>query len=328
MKTDKIDNLKSCVVPLSEIDRNPGPFCMSFGFDLDPLIQSIQRIGLINPPVLIEKKEGGLMIITGYKRILAHQEMALDKIGCRIMASDDLTPLECLRINLYDNLTVRKLNPVEKGMVLSRLHAWVAQDEILFQYMPLLGLPSHKQTLVLYLKIDPNLDDAIKGALAGGTLSMQSLKTLMDLDPVSTTAVCSLITNINFNINQQAQLVDDIIDISHIERKSIPDILVEDPLKRMISDPHMNNPQKAKAILNHLRCKRLPTVKKAEQIFKKKVSSLQVPKGVQITAPPNFEASRLTLTISFNNGVQLKDKIRYLNELKGLDDLNFPWKMK
>lgn len=327
MQTDKIAKLNPCIVPLSKIDLDPGPCCMSFGFDLKHLIQSIQQVGLINPPLLMGKKEGGFMIISGYKRILAHQEMGLHEIDSRIMP-EGLTRLECLCINLYENLTVRELNPVERGMVLSRLQSWVPQDQILFQYMPLLGLPSHKQTLALYQKIEQDLDDAVKESLAGGRLSMQAVKMLMDQDPASRSALFGLISGINLNMNQQTQVIDDIIDISYIERKSIPQVLTNHALENIVSDPHMNNPQKAKAVLDHLRGRRSPTVQKAERVFKSKVASLDLPKNVQISAPPYFEGPHLKLTIWFNNGKQLQDKIRQISKIDNLDALDFPWKVE
>ena len=50
-------------LPLTSLDSNaihddPGPFCMSYGFDLGPLIRSIQEFGVINPPIVVRQGEG------------------------------------------------------------------------------------------------------------------------------------------------------------------------------------------------------------------------------------------------------------------------------
>lgn len=326
MKADQLSHLPPCRVPLVEIDKEPGPYCMSFGFDLSGLVQSIRHVGLINPPLLMPKEGGRLTIVTGYKRILAHREMRLDKIDCRILHPSHISALEALSINLYENRTVRTFNPVEKGMILTRLMQWVSRDKILFHYMPLLDLPSHAETLLFYHRI-AQLDGPIKEALARGKLSMQGVKMLINLDEASRNAICAMITKLNFNMNQQTELIDHIIDISHIEKKGIPEVLAEAAIQDMVSNPHMNTPQKAKAILNHLRRKRAPTVVQAHQAFRSKVSSLHLPAGTQISAPSHFETDDLKLTILFNNGVQLQDKIRQLSEINALMDLNVPWKM-
>ncbi len=44
---------QDCVlVEVNQINENPGPYCMSFGFDLKPLIRSIEKFGLINSPIV------------------------------------------------------------------------------------------------------------------------------------------------------------------------------------------------------------------------------------------------------------------------------------
>ena len=45
-------------VDLAVVDLTPGPCCMSFGFDLKPLENSIGEIGLINSPLLYDKGDG------------------------------------------------------------------------------------------------------------------------------------------------------------------------------------------------------------------------------------------------------------------------------
>ena len=58
-------------VNIKDIDDRPGPYCMSFGFDLEPLTESIRRVGLINSPLLVRNGNGELDIVIGYRRIRA-----------------------------------------------------------------------------------------------------------------------------------------------------------------------------------------------------------------------------------------------------------------
>ncbi len=326
MKTNRIAELAPEFLPLSKVDKRPGPCCMSFGFDLNPLIHSIERVGLINTPLLFRHKKGALKIITGYKRILAHHEMKMDRVRCRIVTTADFSPLECLLINLYDNLTVRALNPVEKGMVLAHLDSLVSTDDMLTYYMPLLGLPSHQETYRLYLSIDRDLDDATKHVIAQERLGIQGLKRLVDLDREAQAAISDLFIKIKFNINQQIQCIDYLDDLSHIEDRSVTQILTDDALMDILSDDRANTPQKAKAIVRLLRERRLPSVVEADRLFKRQVAGLPLPKGVQIGAPPYFEGPDFKMTIQFKDGLQLANIIDKLNTIEGLKVLNFPWK--
>jgi hypothetical protein len=140
-------------VHLDRIDINPGPYCMSYGFDTTRLSDSIGRIGLLNAPVLMHKGEGDLpyAVVAGFQRIMALKSMKAARIPCRILPAET-TPLQCLLINFYENLTVRDFNPVEKGMALTRLLRWAPAEEVTQTFMPLLDLPSHKETLDLLVQ--------------------------------------------------------------------------------------------------------------------------------------------------------------------------------
>ena len=87
----------------------------------------------------------------------------------------------------------------------------------------------------------------------------------------------------------------------------------------------MNNPQKTKAILLYLRSKRLPLLVGAERAFKRKVSTLGLPKGVRIKASPSFEGPDYCLEVRFREGRELAERIKYLSRIKGLEELDSSW---
>lgn len=326
MECHNIIDVETISVPLFKIDIEPGPFCMSFGFDLGPLVRSIEQAGLVNTPLLLRKKDASFMVIAGYRRILAHLELKQDRVACRILTPPHVSPLDCFLINLYDNLTVRMLNPVEKGMVLARLDQWISEDEIRQRYMPLLGLPSHEETHQLYSSVDRDLDDTIKRLVVEDRLSIQSLKLFMEFERNERNALSGLLKQIKFNMNQQLQLFEYLDDLSHIENRFIADILKDGVLTAVISDTHLNTPQKAKAILGRLRQRRLPSVQEAERIFRRQIAALPIPEGVQVAPPPYFEGSHFKMTIQFKDGRELTKKIKQLDSMEGLSSLDFPWK--
>lgn len=321
----EIHKITQALVDLKNIDDRPGPYCMSFGFNPEPLLQSIKRIGLVNPPLVVENRQGEMTIIIGYRRIQALKSLGWNKIPCKVLSKSDLPPFECLLLNLHDNIAIRKLNDVEKGMVLSRLENYINKTEILEQYMPLLDLPSYEPTLVFFMKLEKNLEKVIKEYLVHGHITLGTAKMLLEMDIESRKQIFYLISSIKFNINQQAQLLDYLIDLSRIYSKSTPDILREHPLESICSDTRMNNPQKAKALLHQLRAKRFPILYQAEMSFKNKVLNLDLPKGIRINAPPYFEGPNYRLEVLFKHGKELIEKIKSLSSIGGLKELRNPW---
>ncbi|MFH1294113.1 MAG: hypothetical protein ABIJ44_08305, partial [Pseudomonadota bacterium] len=77
--------------------------------------------------------------------------------------------------------------------------------------------------------------------------------------------------------------------------------------------------------LKLLRGRRFPSLVKAEKAFKKKVSSLDLPKSASIHAPPYFEEPHYRLEVLFREGKELRETINRLNLTEGLDKLGDPW---
>jgi ParB family transcriptional regulator, chromosome partitioning protein len=325
MNTQKIAAADLRLIDTDRINDSPGPYGMSFGFELTPLVRSIKRVGLVNVPVLIEDGKGTKTVISGYRRIQAIKSLKWDHVPCRVLQESEFSPLECLLLNLHENLATRSLNNVEKGMVLSHLNSYLPLTEIMKDYMSLLDLPSHEETFDLFLKIEKELDENIKIYLAQGHISLQVVRMLLDMDPVSRLPVFGLISQLKLNINQQIQIINYIIDISHITKTTVIEFLKDHPLENIYLNDNLNTPQKAKAVLRLLRTRRFPSLTEAEKTFNKMVSKLDLPKRVRIDPPLFFESPDYRLEILFREGKELREKIGRLFKMDGIEELGNPW---
>ena len=195
---------------------------------------------------------------------------------------------------------------------------------ILNTYMPLLNLPSHEPILDVFLRLE-NLDDSIKIAVAEGRLSMQTIQALLKIDPTSRLSVFEYLTKLNLNFNQQKQFIDIILDLSIREGASISSMLQDENLLNMMGRDEHNKPQKAKRIFEWLKHRRFPQLTRAEETLRKRITLLNLPKGVKIDFPPFFEKEEFLMHIAFKNGSTLKNTLADLNRIKGLEDLIAPW---
>jgi hypothetical protein len=311
-------------ISLKNIEQDPGPYCMSFGFNLQALIRSIREYGLINTPIVTEKGQGRVDVVAGYRRVLALQALKWESVPCRDISGSGRSTLEHLLFNLYDNLVTRQFNEVEKGMILNRLIPHVPKEEILGHYMPLLGLASHESTLQTCMGLE-KIDHRIKVALVEKRISLRAVKPLLDMDEASRSALFGFILQIKFNFNQQLQFIDYITDISIREKTAISHILKGREICQLRDDEKLNRPQKAKSILGLLRSRRFPSLSQSERAFQKKVFSLGLPGGVSIEHPPFFEKAQYRLEVLFKDGRELKEKIHVLSKLKGLKGVGDPW---
>jgi len=327
-KSERIAEAPVRRILLGDIEKGPGPYCMSFGYDLQPLLGSIKAVGLMNSPVLREDRGGALRVIAGYRRIHALRSLEYGEVLCRVLPESQFTALDALLYNFHDNLATRRFNDVEKGMVLKHLSEWLPEDQIIEEHMPLLNLPSHRPTLSLYIELEARLEDEVKVDLARGNVALRTARMLLEMDRRTRMSVFRILSNLMFNVNQQLQFIDYVTDIAKIEKKGVPELLEDPVLVELCTGDRTNRPQRTKAVLNFLRSRRLPTLKQAERRFHETVGSLNLPEGVSIKAPPFFEASQYRLEVLFETGEELRRKIVHLVETEGLLALGDPWREK
>ena len=315
------------LVALKEIPEDPGPYCMSFGFDLGPLIHSIKKWGLLSPPFVVRNESGDIDVVIGFRRILALKSLKWNEAPMKDLSGKRLSTLDLLLLNLNDNLTVRSFNEVEKGMILNRLKPHVSEELLMGEYLPLLGVPAREPLYRVYERLE-ELDCDIKGSLADGTLPLKTIKSLIELNPKVRAIVFEWIKDLRFNVNQQGLFIENTVYISLNESKSISQLLGEAPLVRIRKDKRLNKPQKARRLLAYLRSRRFPRLSDSEEAFEKKIKKLGLPDNVQISYPPFFESPDYRLEIIFRNGEGLRETIKTLSHLKALEGVGDPWERK
>jgi ParB-like chromosome segregation protein Spo0J len=306
------------------IDEDPGPFCMSYGFALDPLIHSIQEFGLINLPIVVRGREGRVDVVSGYRRILALKNLQIREIPCRDTTDSGLSPLQLLLLNFHENRVTREFNEVEKAMILARLVLYIPREEIIHSYMPLLSLPSRESALDLFLNMEGQ-SHTVKRALARGEIPVKAFEALLEVESHFRSDLIKSILNLRLTFNQQLQFIELTNDICLRDSIDIPELFNQTPFVEIMEDEKLNLPQKTKAILGLLRSVRFPLLTRSEESFRRAISGLGLPDGTRIFHPPFFEGTEYRLEIPFKNGRQLRDKINIFNKLDGIEALSDPW---
>ncbi len=313
-------------IPTEMLDETPGPYTMSFGFDLDPMLESIRKVGLLNPPLVERDGSGKIHIIAGYRRALALKSLKEEEIVCRDLSSSTLDASKRLLLNLYDNLACREFNGPEKGMILERLMGHFSEEDVLSFYMPLLGLPSHRPLLMTYLKLG-ELEREIRVAFAHERLSYKTVRAFVEMRPASRAAFFKWFAIIMFNFNQQSQFIELTQDISSESGVPVPVFLGEGGLVEILEDRGLNGPQKAKAAIDWLRARKLPNLHDAERKFQGMIRRIGLPDGVVVQHSPFFESQDYRLELRFRDGKALRKKILELASLEGLEQFMDPWKV-
>ncbi len=179
--------MKMKTIPLNDIDLDDRRFCISYPLEDKLLTESIQKIGIVQPVLLLDASP--LIVITGFRRLTSAKKLRLTKIPAVIKkARAD----EALLLSIHDNIR-RGLNTVEKAYALEKMvHAGFPRQRI-FEMMTLLSLKPHEKILNNFVAIahagEPLLDFLVRHGI-----SMKSIESLLGFDARERKAIISLLS--------------------------------------------------------------------------------------------------------------------------------------
>lgn len=102
-------------IPISDIDLFPNhPFYVETDDDMNDLVRSIKKYGMITPGAVREKKNGRYELLSGHRRLWACKLAGIDEFRCEVL---DLSDEEAVLFMIEANRQRPRLHPCEKGQI-------------------------------------------------------------------------------------------------------------------------------------------------------------------------------------------------------------------
>ena len=164
-------------IPLTEIVPNPEQPRRIFSHqDLEDLVTSIKKHGILQPITVTERADGGYELIAGERRFRAAQIAGLATIPAIVRTA---TEQEKLELALIENIQRQNLNPVEEAFAYKRLidEFNLTQQDVADQVGK--SRPVIANTIRLL-----ELPDEIQRALMDGQLSAGKARALLSLKSI------------------------------------------------------------------------------------------------------------------------------------------------
>ena len=144
--------MKLLDVSINDINLKDERFRFSYQFDLEKLLFSIKKIGLIYPPVVVERGESAYVLVSGWKRVYACLDLSLTHIPAYLL--DEQDDYRAFLICLYENWSFRNFNILEKAEILHKLNGFIGDEKkIVKQFFSFLDIPANLSYFDNYLKI-------------------------------------------------------------------------------------------------------------------------------------------------------------------------------
>ncbi|WP_449244130.1 ParB/RepB/Spo0J family partition protein [Desulfobacca acetoxidans] len=314
-------NIEPKTVELDSVDCTDHTFVVSCGFDLRPLRDSLQTLGLLSPPLLRQLPNGSRQIICGYQRVMVLAELGWPTFPALVWPAD--TPdVRCLLASLHDNYLGRGFNPLEAARMIDRLLQHFDSDTVCRIYLPPLGLPPSPKHLGKYRSL-LSLEAAYQDLVAQRRLVVEAAALLSQWTALDRAALLPLLHGLAFSHSSQLEIVEFLTTLSR-RHGSSPAFWLEHPeLQSLLQDASLSAPEKINRIIHRFRQWCFPRASRAQQQFDDHLKALGLyhHPEVRLIPPPAFESSSFRLEVRFQNQAQLRRLLHHLQELSQWQEL-------
>ena len=304
---------ESCSIQHTEVDWNDTSCLITYGPPSDKLFLSIQAIGLLQKPLLQRKKSGLLRIICGSRRLAVCKQLGHEPLSCEVLRGS-LSPEKCLRMAIYDNITQRVLNPVEKSLTLTKMGEYLDQAELIQEFMPLMDMEPSVALFSRYIKL-LHLEEVILAAIAEGTLHERIGFVLSPLEQRDRLAFFRLFAELPFSVSVQKEIVETVVEIGRRDKLTPAQVLAGEEVSDLRGAQKRHARQRAQELRKQLLARRAPRLTSRKVRFAREVGELGLPGGMRLVPPPYFEGSRWSLECTFERAEELAARLRQVAEL-------------
>ncbi len=304
-------------VNISQIDIDDRSYVFSFEAPLSQLILSIKKVGMLHPPILEWTSEHRYRIVSGLRRILAALHLKMNEVRAEVYETHHSQPcLELFLISFYENLGTRKLNEIEKALVIWKLinlfH--VSNDEVISHYLPLMDLGSSQIVLQRYLRL-VQLEDYLRSAIVEDLISSETAIAMLNLSPQERLVIFNLFQDTKAGKNNQKELLQLMQQLSVIKNQSIDQLLEFLTINPILTNTRLTAAQKLDKVKQVLKEARYPKFTELANRFQQLKKELKLPSNIILRAPAFFEGSEYSIEIRFNNQKEFNESAKIIAKL-------------
>jgi ParB family chromosome partitioning protein len=297
-------NSRYRAISTTEIDTENLTFRITTAGDIEDLLGSIRKIGLIQPPVLMANPSG-YTIVCGFRRIAACRKLGFSGITARVFKKS-VDRFKAAQISIADNAFQRSLNLVETSRALNLLDEFAPDDQQRREAAEALGLPVNRSVAPVIKKIC-RLPLPIQESILKDTVNLSMAMELSELDPAAAEGLTRLFDQLKVGLNKQRELLLLLKEIAEREDIAILQLIAEKPLQEILDTAEMDRAVKRQKVRSYLRRRRFPAISQAETDYRKWVGQLKLGSQINMIPPKDFEGNTFNLNLRFNNRRELAE---------------------
>lgn len=293
--------MNNSTIPLEHIDLNDLRFCL---LPIPPtqasaqLRDSISRVGILHPPLLLRQSAEQLVVVSGRQRLLAAASLHQNSCFCRVLA-ENTPPVEVFALLLEESLFTSAFTIAEQAIFLQKVGRWLNKEESAHRFLAAMGISPHGSQVERLLRL-ADLEEIILASLHQGELDSKVAYELQRLNFHNRMALFEIITTLRLSVSNQKKLLIICRELAVRQGVEIAEFIAADDIQAILNQPG-NLPQISHQLFNHLNELRFPRATTAEEEFTDYVRRLPLPPASTVSHSPYFEKDEVTLNLTFAN---------------------------
>jgi hypothetical protein len=266
-----------------------------------------------------------MTIVCGFRRVHALKQLGISRVFARVLSDSDWDAVKAFELALWDNLSHRQLNPLEKARALIKLKelCGVSDDRLINVYLPVLGLDPAADVLHSFILLS-GIHGGLRQCLLEGRLSHSSLERLAGKPAQVQECMAALMDRIRLSASLQKKFLGLLDDLACMTGNPFDAPLKAPQVLSILEDAGLSPFQKGERVYDSLYRLMNPRLSQAIDRFQARKRLLKLPGSIQIRSHPFFEEPGLHVEFkassadSFRNLASALQDAAQSQELEGL----------
>lgn len=269
------------------------------------LLESIQRIGILTPPILLTTDSPNQFdILCGNQRIHVLKSLEQEDTLCCIMEAN-CSAEHLLSLILEDQIRQGQLSIMEQAYFVNICDTLLIERKRKNSFLG--SLPANTiqygENFLIPLCYLPR---QIQLQLHASILSEKIITDLQQFPDKEKIRLCGIIEDLKLGSNYQRKLLSYVSDLQKRQNSTFEELAEQLGIQKIVSEEKLTRKQKIEKLFIHLEKMAHPLLMEAQRQFSKEISKLELPHSCQVTPSKSFEKDEITLTITFKDLHTLK----------------------
>lgn len=290
------------------------PFGESVSID-NNLLRSIEKSGILSPPVVLEFQDNKYDIISGRQRLRCWKLLGKINCHCRILPKQSAIE-DILTLVIEDQFFCGQLNIIEQACFIKLCQKHLPQKSHFQSFIGQL-LPGRITKGIRFLEPLLKLSANLQYKIFKGDISEKIIAELLRFDEEDRQQFIDLAEVLRLGSNNQKKLIQQLDDIIKRENITLSQFINQKRLKKILDDDSLDRTRKTSNLLALIHHLHQPRLSAAQDAFTERINNLRLPENCSLSSSPSFESNAVTLAVKFNNYQNFEkrwDRIRKILE--------------